>query len=449
MVACHVARRLVAGLATLTLLAGCSASASPTTVPVPMPNGTDDTANIQAALDACVKHGPSCTVQLGAGTYRTSQLVANGFKGTFKGAGKDQTIIEALPALSVTAPDFSIAGECLPNLTDCRWPSLIIFVDGDIAVSDLAIHVTAAGGRATAPHAFFGSTLTSLVDALRFMGQARTDVTIDRIAIEGRRDSATSSLVGFNLVNGILYAGELPRSSKPFDYHTLDGTFNVRSSSFSTMDTGVGADGFLASVTGTIGGSSEAGNQFRDVNTGIDLQTAQDSVFDVSFNTSAAISRNVSVGPWQPAFVPSSPSQYAIHDNALATSASSGDRAAGIILHDDATRPWIQAKVTNNTIKLLAPIGEGIEVENATGTQISGNSVIGTAGYDAIGLVAGSGGSISGNNVGGFTPDPSFGTAQIYLDAGTTHASVTCAQPGDTVRDLGTGNVVTGCAAAK
>jgi pectin methylesterase-like acyl-CoA thioesterase len=168
---CLPTRRLLVGLTLVVLLAGCSSgattapsptgpapasttapsatvvtpSATPTPTPtltpaptplasvtvtvigstaqVPAPNGSDDTATIQSALDACVKHGPGCTVQLQAGTYKTRQLVAKNFQGTFKGAGMATTIIEALPALPVNVPDFLSAGECVPNLTDCLWPS--------------------------------------------------------------------------------------------------------------------------------------------------------------------------------------------------------------------------------------------------------------------------------------------------------------------------------------
>jgi hypothetical protein len=54
-------------------------------ISVAPPNGSDDTDNIQAALNACVAKGPGCTVQLQAGTYLTRQLVTYNFQGTFKG----------------------------------------------------------------------------------------------------------------------------------------------------------------------------------------------------------------------------------------------------------------------------------------------------------------------------------------------------------------------------
>jgi len=70
---------------------------SSNTYNVKPPNGTDDTTNIQAALDACVVRDPGCTVQLAAGKYLTRQLLEYNFRGTFKGMGKGSTTIEAFP----------------------------------------------------------------------------------------------------------------------------------------------------------------------------------------------------------------------------------------------------------------------------------------------------------------------------------------------------------------
>src|SRR5262249_1356750 len=212
----------------LNLMMSAAVLANGTTIPVPPPNGSDDTANIQAALDACVAQGPGCTVQLDVGNYRTRQLVTFNFRGTFKGLGRDQTTIEALPNLVVNIQDPVVFGECLPNTTTCLWPSLIIFVDGDIHVSDLSIHVTAPPGTATTGWTVFGLQISSLLDGLRFMGKHPTDVSIDRISIEGLPDNSPNSFgivlgfgVGFNVVNEIIYTGELPRSSTPFDYYFL------------------------------------------------------------------------------------------------------------------------------------------------------------------------------------------------------------------------------------
>ena len=74
-----------------TCLAPAVAWASGHTVKVPPPNSVDDTANIQAALNACVAYGPGCTVKLAAGKYLTQQVVVYNFQGTFKGMGIDHS----------------------------------------------------------------------------------------------------------------------------------------------------------------------------------------------------------------------------------------------------------------------------------------------------------------------------------------------------------------------
>ena len=84
------------------LLTAVSAQANGPTILVAAPNGSDDTASIQAAFDACVARGPNCTVQLRAGKYFTRQIVVNNFQGVFKGMGMGASIITALPNLPVS-----------------------------------------------------------------------------------------------------------------------------------------------------------------------------------------------------------------------------------------------------------------------------------------------------------------------------------------------------------
>lgn len=418
------------------------------TIYVPPPNGTDDTANIQAALDACVASGKNCTVQLAAGHYRTRQLVEYNFRGTFKGMGMDRTTIEALHGLPVNLPDPVVYGECLPNTTTCLWPSLIIFVDGNIHVSDLSIHVTAPPGTATTGWTVFGLEISSLLDGLRFMGQHPTDVSIDRISIEGLPDNSPNSFgimvgfgVGFNVVNEIIYTGELPRSSKPFDYYFLTGSLTVRNSSFKMAIDGVSQDGFLQSSHITIGGSPSAGNHFENIYVGMDMEGSESSTFDISYNVSSGIYASMWVIPWQSVFVQTSTSRYLIHDNQLS---ATGQHAEGMYLYDNIANPWIQAAAWNNTVELQDTLSEGIGVYNTKGTAIWNNSVTGTDGTDAIGLWSSTFDTVIGNNVSDFSVDPT-GYAQIYLDLYTTYDFVLCSNPSNTVLNQGTNNVVIGC----
>jgi len=424
----------------LLMLTSITAWAGGYTVYVPPPNGTDDTANLQTAFDTCVAHGSGCTVQLAAGNYLTKQLVTYNFLGTLKGKGRDKTVIEALPNLPVNLPDFSVQAPCMPNPTTCLWPSLIMFVDGDIRISDISIKVTAPPGTATTGWFYGGSEYTDLIDTLRFMGQRRTNAYIDRVAIEGLPDDSPTSW-GFNVINGVIYTGELPRSQTPFDYYFLSGTLAVRNSSFKTMFDGVSQDGFLKESRVTVGGSRSQGNVFENLYVGIDMEASESSIFDISYNTSSGIWYSMWVVPWRPEFVPSKPSQYFIHDNKFTTT---GSYAGGVYLWNDPANPWIHAMIYNNAIEPQDTLWDGIGAYNTTGTAIWNNTITGS-GADAIGLWGSTLSAVINNDVGNFSADPSLGYAQIYLDPATSYDLVVCPNSNSTVLDQGTMNKVIGC----
>jgi len=279
----------------LALLLPTTASAGGSTIWVKPPNGSDDTASIQKALDACVAQGPGCTVQLRAGRYRTKQLVAYNFQGAFKGMGRDITRIEALPYLYVNFKQEDIEGLCPPDPKSCFWPTVIIFVDGNVHVSDLSIAATAAPGTATTSWNFGGTPYIGLLNAMTFTGQFVT-ATIDRLHMEGRFDPTNA--FGYNVVNLLHFTGEFPRSPTPWDWYFVSGSLTVRNSSFSTGFVGISQDGFAKSIQVTIGGSPSAGNRIENGYGGIDLETSENSVFDISYNESSSINAGMWVVPW-------------------------------------------------------------------------------------------------------------------------------------------------------
>ena len=413
------------------------------TVFVPAPNGVDDTANLQRALDDCVRIGRDCTVQLAGGRYLTRQLVAYNFHGTFKGKSQSKTIVEALPNLPISVGDYALQGACLPNTTTCLWPSLIMFVDGDIRVSDLSAKVTAPPGTATTGWYFFGMKITDLIDVFRFMGHSRANVVIERVAIEGLPDDSPTSW-GFNLINGAIYTGELPRTTSPFDYYFLSGSLTFQNNSVRGSYSGVSIDGFLKEVYVNIGGSSSKGNLFENVNAGVDLESCENSLVEVSHNVvNSSFYASLWVIQWIN-FVPARPSLFLIHDN---TFRPSGPYADGIYLVDDPATRWIYALISNNKIEAQDIGYGGISAYNTRGTTVANNKVSGK-GADAIGIWGGTYAAVLGNNVNAFVANPDAGLAQIVLDANTTQSTVVCKTPNDTVMDLGTGNKVMGCQAA-
>jgi hypothetical protein len=427
-----------------TSLATATAWAGSRIVYVPAPNGTDDTAKIQAALDACVAYGPGCTVQLAQGTYLTSQLVTYNFQGIFKGMGQTRTTIQALRNLPVSIGDPFTQGECKPDTTDCVWPSLIIFVDGDITVSDLTVNEP----NVPATQPWLGGAATFLNDGIRFMGQKRTNVAVKRVQIKGAVDNSPTSCPDFNLCNAVIFAGEFPRSQTPFDYYFLSGAFSLFNSFFSYVNTGVAADGFLKDSRVVIGGSSSTGNVFKHVDVGSFVGTAQNSFADISYNKLSA-SRSwtaIFIFPWiSDVFTPREPSLYVVHDNDLTPI---GSCTNGVFMQDDPNDQELYAMVYNNTIhgQGICPIDFGF----MRGTTIANNNIVGTGPF-AIGVEDDTYAKVLGNDVSGFTADPSL--AQIVLDGtllegtptDTSDSTAVCRTPSDTVMNFGSNNTIIGC----
>jgi hypothetical protein len=252
-----------------------------------------------------------------------------------------------------------------------------------------------------------------------------------------------------------MYTGELSGSSvNPVTlpcgaaggFYFVSGSYTVRNSSFRMMGDGVAQDGCVRSSHVVIGGSPSAGNSFENLATGIDLESAENSDFEVSYNTVSAIGNSMWVIPWfSPIFVPSKPSRYLIHDNAFFTTGSSSPFfVAGILLYNDTPdHPWIDAAIWDNSIQLQESLSDGLDAINTKGTVVFNNTITGS-GYEAIGLGGSTASEIIQNNVSGYTPDATVG-AQIYLDAGTSRDVVVCAESTDTVLNQGTHNLILGC----
>src|SRR5215469_9097860 len=156
------------------------------------------------------------------------------------------------------------------------------------------------------------------------------------------------------------------------------GSLKVRNSSFNTLWDGIGA-GQLTSSHFIIGGSPSTGNSFQNHITGMDLESAEKSDFDISYNTSSGIFAAMWVIPYHlglpNALLPSQLSQYSIHDNNFV-----GTESEGMLFIDGPAKPWIQAAALKNTIELQNTLLEGIGVINTKGTVILNNTITGSDG---------------------------------------------------------------------
>jgi Right handed beta helix region len=236
-----------------------------------LPNGTNDTANLQAAFDAAVQAGPGSTVQLVKGTYHTGQIVVNNFQGTFVGAGADKTALTNLPNLYVT-PD---GGWLNPPSADNPWPSLLTFVGGDFQVSDLGVRIT--GSTATTGWSnlgMFDPPIRAMCFGFLLAGPPKTNATFSRVSIEGERDPS-ETVYGYNLWNGVFFDGCI--GVLPFP--PVSGSFVVRDSVFRHLGSGTPICNVSdASILITR-------NRFEDMFLGMDGGGLLHSRYEFSFNT--------------------------------------------------------------------------------------------------------------------------------------------------------------------
>ena len=187
------------------------------------PTGVDDTANIQCAFDWANDRGPGMTVQLQPGTFHTAQIVVIDFHGAFKGSGRDHTTLFNLPDLLV------IPSITVPPSPENPWPSLIVFIDSDVDLSNLAIRII---GDSPVTEWFIGDfgPLRQFAQAIVVSG-TESHFNVSHISIEGEH-SSTSPLI-YNVYNGIYYQGYVTATS--IDFLPLSGSYTVKNSNFKSI----------------------------------------------------------------------------------------------------------------------------------------------------------------------------------------------------------------------
>lgn len=232
----HPIAGVVLALALLTMLGAAAAAAN---VPFPCdpayvtksgrfirvaPNGVDDTANIQCAFDAATAAGPGLTIRLTPGTFHTAQILVVGFQGAFRGSGIQATEILNLPDVYVI-PDIA----AIPPSPDHPWPDLFIFLDSDVSISNLAIRVLGENPTSDWYIGEFGP-FNQYGCAILVSG-TESRLRIANIALEGER--STTSPIGYNVFNGINFAGYV--TTEGVDFLPLTGANVITGSRFKTL----------------------------------------------------------------------------------------------------------------------------------------------------------------------------------------------------------------------
>jgi hypothetical protein len=442
------------------LAAPAAALAAPGKVTFVAPNGVNDTANIQAALNGCSGAGRGCVVQLQAGTYYTSQLVVNDFIGTLRGAGRGATTIVALANLPVTLEWYN----CLPDTTACLWPVVLNFVDGRFTVSDLSLDIPAMNSTETA------DPTIDIFAGINVLLVTHQDATFERIGVRGRNDDSAANGTGYNTLWGVNEWGWWTPTTAP------TGSLTVADSSISTVFGAVSPGGGAASSSTTV-----TGNTLSNVAYGI--AGAGDGRFEISHNWIGADNPDpTAVDHMGIQFGPNGhetgvAARFSIHDNVITVADTCGCGMEGIQLFDAAygAPHWLTASIVNNPISVGSGGGlpgewkDGIELNNTTGAMVVANTIrstdsthagaaIGILGQNAYFGVTGSPAAaqnlVLGNNVRNFAPQgtplgstslPGLGTSQYYLDPNTSNNLVVCTSKSDTSLDTGSGNHVLNC----
>ena len=367
------------------------------TIYVGPPSGGDDTAMLQAALDDCMTNHPTgCTIKLSAGTYKSQQLFGEDFHGSLKGRGMDKTVIQVLAPLEVTA-DPIVEGfwsENPPSRAN-KYPMLVIFMAGDITVSNMTFRVS--DYDPVMPWCFdVDCSQTALWGFLGVIGDTSANLSIERVGFEGGPGPLAWS--NHNYDDGPFFLGL--SGDQP-----LTGTFKVVSSRIRN-----GEDGLLVwSVRDahiTIGGSPSDGNVVENGALGGAYVDLDHSILEYSYNNMAVgASGGAGVLGWQCATaIPAEPSQFLIQHNTFKAAASWENGVWAV----DFGPPMGVGKtadfvISDNTVEIASseadPAWAGIDAVFAVGAVISNNRISGRNVLIGIAAEGSSQCMVLGNNV--------------------------------------------------
>jgi len=390
------------------------------------PNGHDDTADIQAAFNACGT-SPGCTVRLVAGTYYTAQITVYGFQGSFLGMGQGVTVIQALPNLPSPATAYNTPTSDfmtgMPGPTN-PWPDLFTFVGGSFSISRMTLtdpYSTPTQGYYFGGYPPYPGLGTALYAGILVTSLTQVSATIDHVTVLGTSGDALGLT---NMWDGVLYGGELMPTPQTTTI-PISGTFSVTNSVF---DSEVSGPQIGYSVGATV---TDCYNTITNAPYPTGFIDSYNSKIVICGNQISNVMYGAGISASQGEFTPGTlPSTVYITNNRV-SQVSQG--ANGAFLYDNNVPPTLNAVITGNTFQNTSP--EGVDwgysvIASLTlkSTIISLNNIAG-GGSDGIYLNGGPG-TIIGNIITGAANG-------VLLDvASGVHVA------GNVVRDTGVNGIV-------
>jgi len=321
------------------------------------PNGVDDTADIQAAFNACGST-PGCTVQLVAGTYYVGQIAVLGFQGRFVGMGQGATNIQALPNLP--SPNLAYDTDTVPfwaalptpaSVSGANpWPALFTFVNGAFVISGMTISepYTATTCTTATPCPTLGwddaveqgsNPDTALLAAIVITGETQS-VTIDHLTVIATPANLVAAIFDIGLLLPENWQKCVTGSPCALtDRIPLTGTFWLTNSLI--IDNNPAIENVLNAVV-TISHNTVEGNYavvYLDDVSNSRITITGNKGIDISYFTAVFAAQSV----WIPGLLPST---VYVTDNDFQVS----EGANGVFIVDYGTPSTLSAVVTGNTI---------------------------------------------------------------------------------------------------
>jgi hypothetical protein len=423
---------------------GVAAWAAPPAVavfPVGPPSGGDDTAAVATALSGCVNASTPCTVVFGSGVYQTKQQFVRNFRGTVMGQGMRATVIEPYLGdglLPVTPFADSIFGQ--PLVDSNQYPTLMMFVDGDLTMQDLGFRATASeltqDWNNNDPYT---NPVHYLSNFVRVTG-TETNVVIQRASFEGGLGRVYAGLGGrsFNVDWAVAYVG--------WNGTPLKGSFKLLNSEFKTVN--------MASEVDTISESSIliSGNMSEDARVSyFVLDTSKSKVNIVGNRINSSSSSwvdQILISTWGDS------SEFLIDKNSISTG---GEVVIAIYVGDYAApEQKSRIQVTGNTVS-LTPVDYGmggaynahIVLDSAQGVVTANNRLLGSGEIGIFHYMTNDC-LTKANNLNGWSPSaadlaiPGIWLGPIYLYYSTNTTVIGGNLKENVIDDGGTGNIIVG-----
>lgn len=397
------------------------------------PNGSDDTAQLQAALESCSGAKSKCKIALSEGIFYTDVLLVRNFNGKIVGKGAGKSIIRPVTDRPLRSADIVFLND--PSLAE-PYPVFLHFSDGgNIELADFTLDFPST--MKVEPYVTFDSQNDPPIhDALLSGIMADGTTNPAQLSVSGLEiiAAANDELIPFgsNLLNAIRFEGQF----------RAGGMTPLSSGKFTAKDTDINGGGLgfalrdINKVDAKITDSSSINNRLISVF----LTDMGDSKAKVFNNVLSCELEAVQIirGFRDPA--PSGPSDFNISNNTLTVDSATslfgpGD---GIVYADLTPEGGISDVVLKeNTVTMATGVFEGIYVfGDIRKTKVKRNEIAGPAINAGI--------TLDGSN-GSMTRDNIFDNLQPQLaDVWLTNTTSNCdvKEPGASVLDEGTNNHV-------